>query len=216
MRSNSDRPALNRQRVVAAALVIVDRDGVDGLTMRALGRQLGVDPMAAYYHLPNKDAILSGVVEAVWAELELPEPSADAWQSQLRRVAHSINETLARHPNALAIMATRPNLSAPGFRVVDHILGILHDAGLPAKEALEFVNAAGEFLLGHALAASGGPQDAGDRELLLAIEESEARESLPNLERVLSQVEVSDLTMNSILDAGLDALIGGIEARLDA
>ena len=60
---------LTRERVVAAALGIVDREGLDALTMRALGRTLGVDPMAVYHHLPNKAAILDAVAEAVIAEV---------------------------------------------------------------------------------------------------------------------------------------------------
>ena len=62
---------LSRERAIAAALTIVDRDGLDGLTMRALGRELRADPMAVYHHLPNKEAILDGVVEAVLSEIPL-------------------------------------------------------------------------------------------------------------------------------------------------
>lgn len=93
------------------ALDIVDRDSLDGLTMRALGRELGADPMAAYYHLPNKTAVLDGIVEAVWSELDLPEPSSQPWQERLEAIARAIRDTLRRHPNALPILATRPPTS---------------------------------------------------------------------------------------------------------
>ena len=215
MNPTAERPALNRQMVVAAALGIVDRDGVGGLTMRALGRELGVDPMAAYYHVPNKEAILDGVVEAVWAQLELPEPSDDSWQSQLAEVARSIRTTLSRHPNALPIMATRPNLSTPGFKVVDHTLGILLDAGLPAKEALEFVNAAAEFLLGHALAETSTTLPPGDDQIVDTIADADQDHPLPNLRRVIGDTDLSEVTPDSIFESGLRALIGGIEKRLE-
>jgi AcrR family transcriptional regulator len=91
-------PHSTRELVVTAALDIVDCDGLEGLTMRALGRELGVDAMAACSHVPSKDAILDGVVEAVWAELELPTPSDDSWQSQFTNVARAIRTTLSRHP----------------------------------------------------------------------------------------------------------------------
>ena len=215
MSPKAERPALNRQLVVAAALDIVDRDGVEGLTMRALGRELKVDPMAAYYHVPNKEAVLDGVVEAVWAELEMPEPSDDPWQDQLAEVARSIRTTLSRHPNALPVMATRPNLSTPGFRVVDHTLGILLDAGLPAKEALEFVNAAAEFLLGHALAETATPHPQGDEQIFGAVGDADEEHPLPNLHLVMTDTELSELTTDSIFEAGLRTLIGGIEKRLE-
>jgi AcrR family transcriptional regulator len=214
MNPKAERHGLNRQRVVAAALDIVDRDGVDGLTMRALGRDLGVDPMAAYYHVPNKEAILDGVVEAVWAELELPEPSNESWQTQLAEVARSIRTTLSRHPNALPIMATRPNLSTPGFTVVDRTLGILLDAGLPPQESLEFVNAAAEFLLGHALAETATPLSQGDDQIVGAVGDADQDHPLPNLRFVMQDTELSEVTTDSIFEAGIRALIGGIEKRL--
>lgn len=216
MSPKPDRPALNRQRVVAAALDIVDRDGVEGLTMRALGRELDVDPMAAYYHVPNKDAILDGVVEAVWAELALPEVLAGAWQSQLADVARAIRATLRRHPRALPIMATRPNLSTPGFRVVDHTLGILIEAGLSPRVSLEFVNAASEFLLGHALAETAPPLPEGETRIVAAVSGAEEHNSLPYLTRAMSEIDLTELTTDSIFEAGLEALINGIEKRLEA
>lgn len=212
MRSGPERPALSRQRVVATALEIVDRDGLEGLTMRGLGRELGVDPMAAYHHVPNKEAILDGVVEAVWSEVDLPAPSDASWQNQLEESAELIRATLIRHPNALPLMASRPNFNAAGFKVVDHILGVLLDAGLPPKEALEFVNAAGEFLLGHALAETGPPLPQGDEGLLAAIAEND-QDCLPNLASTLSQVDISEVTTDSIFRAGLHALIRGIGGR---
>lgn len=215
MNPKAERPALSRQRVVAAALDIVDRNGVESLTMRALGRELGVDPMAAYYHVPNKEAILDGVVEAVWAELELPDPSDDSWQTQLADVARSIRTTLSRHPNALPIMATRPNLSTPGFRVVDHTFGILLGAGLPPREALEFVNAAAEYLLGHALTETARALPEGDDQIVGAVSDADQDHAMPNLRQVMSDTDLSEVTTDSIFEAGLRALIGGIEKRLE-
>ena len=213
MSPETPRPALNRERVVTAALEIVDRDGVEGLTMRALGRELGVDPMAAYHHVPNKEAILDGVAEAVWAELELPAAIGGPWQSRLADIARAIRTTLSRHPNALPIMAARPNLSTPGFRVVDHTLGILLESGLPGRDALEFVNAASEFLLGHALAETATPLPQGDAVIAAAIADSDQDHPLPHLRRALTETDLAEVTTDSIFEAGIQALIGGIERR---
>lgn len=216
MSPKKPRPPLSRERVIQAALDIVDRDGLDGLTMRALGRELGADPMAAYYHLPNKAAVLDGVVEAVWSELELPEASDKSWQTQLEEIAGAMRDTLRRHPNALPILATRPNLSAPGFRLTDHTLAVLLDAGLPSEEALAFVNAAGEFLLGHALAESAPAlPNAEDADILTAVDQAQAAENFPHLIRVLGEVDLHTLTMDRIFQAGIDAFRRGLERRLD-
>lgn len=208
------RPALSRRRVVAAALEIVDREGVRGLTMRALGRELGVDPMAAYHHVPNKEAILDGVVEAVWAEVDPPPPSDLPWQQQLVEVARSIRATLARHPNALPLMASRPNVSVPGFEVVDHVLGVMLDAGLAPEDALALVNAAGEFLLGHALAETGPPLAGGDDDILDAVSDVDRDGRLPHLRRVLAEVDLSRVTSDAIFEAGVASLVAGAQQRL--
>ena len=70
--------SLTRQRIVTAALEIVDREGLAALSMRRLGSELGVDPMAAYYHIPNKDALLDAIVEAVMAEIDLSKDELSA------------------------------------------------------------------------------------------------------------------------------------------
>jgi TetR/AcrR family transcriptional regulator, tetracycline repressor protein len=210
------RSPLNRERVIQAALVVVDRDGLDGLTMRALGRELGSDPMAPYHHLPNKAAVLDGVAEAVWSELELPDDHDQPWQTRLEQVAGAVRDTLRRHPNALPILASRPNLSAPGFRLTDHTLGILLEAGFPADEALAFVNAAGEFLLGHALAESAPAlPGAADDDILAAADTFQTTEAFPHLAQVLDTVDLSTVTMDRIFEAGLATLRRGLERRLD-
>lgn len=204
-------PPLSRERVVAAALAIVDRDGLDALTMRGLGRELDADPMAAYHHVPNKDAVLDGVVEAVWADIDLDLDDTAPWQEQLTAAGRAVRAGLGRHPNALPVLASRPNVSRPGFRVVDHILGVLLDAGLPPRPALEFVNAAGEFLLGHALVES-SPPPTGD--VGAAAASAHEDEALPHLSRVLAAVDVADISWDAVFEAGLQALVAGIEHRL--
>lgn len=198
---------------MAAALRIVDRDGADALTMRGLGRELGADPMAAYHHVPNKDAVLDGVVEAVWADVELEVDASLPWQDQLLDAARSIRDGLQRHPNALPIMATRPNLSRPGFAVVDRILGILLGAGVAPRPALELVNAAGEFLIGHALVASSPPLPPGGPELSPTVDAASADVPLPHLTAVLAEVDVGEVGLDAIFEAGLQAFVAGIEAR---
>lgn len=213
------RAPLTRERVVAAALRILDRDGLEGLTMRALGRELGVDPMAVYYHVPNKAALLDGVVEAVWSELELPEWGGGPWQVQLERIARAMRETLRAHPNALPVMATRPNLSAPGFRLVDRTLEVLLAVGLPPQEAMEFVNAAGSFLFGLVLTEVGQPlggaEEVADAEILRAVDRARDAEAFPSLSDALRAVDLARLTPDRFFEAGVQVLRRGLERRLE-
>lgn len=207
---------LNRGAVVAAALRIVDRDGVDALTMRALGAELGVDPMAAYHHVPNKEAVLDGVVEAVWDDIDVTVPDHLPWQEQLATAAHAIRAGLRRHPNAIPLMASRPNLSGPGLAAVDAILGVLLAAGMAPGPALQFVGAAGEFIMGHALVETSPPPPDGGPDLTAATATAAAATPLPNLTRAAAEVEFDASWMDAVFTAGVDALVAGAEARLTA
>jgi AcrR family transcriptional regulator len=122
----ADRPGLNRDRVVDTALAIVDRDGLDGLTMRRLAGELGVEAMSLYHHVANKDEILDGLVDLVFAEIELPEPTAD-WRAQMTRRARSAVEVLRRHPWSIGLLESR---TSPGPATLRH-----HDATIAALRA---------------------------------------------------------------------------------
>ncbi len=146
------RERLTRERVVAAALAVVDRDGLERLTMRALGRELGVDPMAAYHHVPNKAAILQGVVEAILAEIPLPPPdTAMRWPDVIRLIARSYRQALLAHPNALPVASTQPPLTPGGLRLIETAATLLVRGGLTPLESLEVINGAAALVIGSTL-----------------------------------------------------------------
>ena len=219
---------LSRERVVAEALRIVDEDGVDALTMRALGSRLGVDPMAVYYHIPNKGALLDGIVEAVWSELSLPPESAgdggasdgSSWQEELWQIACAMRDTLRRHPNALPVLATRPNVSRPGFRLTDRALGAVLRSGLAVEEAFLIVNAAAQFILGHVLAEVQTVAEDEDERIQAAFHQAAAdsdagsRGPYPNLESAFrSGLELREITTDRIFESGLRTILRGLQAR---
>src|SRR6266540_6177235 len=90
---------LSRERVLQAGLRLVDREGVDALTMRRLGKELGVEAMSLYGHVANKQDLLDGVVECVYAELPQCSLMSGPWHERLRSVAHRIRQVLLHHPN---------------------------------------------------------------------------------------------------------------------
>src|SRR5664279_4643459 len=109
-RANPERtPKLTRATLVAAALRIADTEGLDALSMRRLGAELGVDPTAAYRHLPNKKDLLSGVVEAVLDGADVATDPADPWQEQFRTVARAYRHAMLAHSPAVSrLVATTP------------------------------------------------------------------------------------------------------------
>ena len=150
------REHLTRPRVVAAALAIVDRDGLEGLTMRALGRELGADPMAAYHWFPNKPAILQGVGEAILSEIELPAADARVpWEQVAMAMGREYRAALLRHPNALPVAATQPVMTPRGFELIERTSAALVAGGLTPGAALEGINTMAAFVIGTALVDAG-------------------------------------------------------------
>lgn len=145
---------LTREMLVTAALAIVDRDGLDALSMRRLGAELGVDPMAAYRHLPNKEALLDGVVEAVVSEVPLDiDPCLD-WRGQLRQLVDANVRTLLAHPNTVPLLAQRPLTTPRSMLLVERALEITSAAGIPLRDAVLAVNSMGMMTAAFALAVT--------------------------------------------------------------
>lgn len=127
---------LERERIVSTALALVDREGLEALSMRRLGAELGVDPMAVYYHIPNKQALLDAIVEAVMAAIDLSvDNPADSAEVRILGAARAYRDALLAHANAIPILLAHGPATAAAMRPVECLIGILRDAGLPPAEA---------------------------------------------------------------------------------
>jgi AcrR family transcriptional regulator len=147
---------ITRDVVLAAALEIIDRDGVDALSMRRLARALGRDPMILYRHAPNKAALLDGVAETVLAQLKVDSTDRD-WAAQLRTVARDYRRLALAHPHVVPLLVTRPvatplALRPQGtLRPLEDVLTLLTRAGFSGPDALHIYRALFGFLHGHVL-----------------------------------------------------------------
>ncbi len=145
------RPArLSRDMVVRAAVEVADRDGLEALTMRNIGHQLGAEAMSLYRHVQNKDDVLDGIVDLVYAEIELPPTSVD-WKTAMRRRAISAREALTRHPWAVALMESRRQPGPANLRHHDAVVGVLLDAGFSGAMATRAYNLLDSYIYGFAL-----------------------------------------------------------------
>ncbi|MGW4404242.1 TetR/AcrR family transcriptional regulator C-terminal domain-containing protein [Nonomuraea sp. NPDC004702] len=147
------RERMSRERVLEAALELLDREGAAGLSMRKLGKELGVEAMTLYYYVPNKDAVLDGLVELVLSRVTI-EPSGD-WRVWMRAFAESIRAELLRHPALMPVVAIRPVATPGALGMVEGAAAALTRAGFTAKEALHVINAVSTFVIGHTLAEAG-------------------------------------------------------------
>ncbi|MFD6222052.1 TetR/AcrR family transcriptional regulator [Nocardia asteroides] len=145
------RPPLSRARVLDAAVRVADRGGADAITMRRVAQELGVEAMSLYHHVPNKDAILDGVVDAVFAAIELPPPDCPDWRDAIRFRARSAHTVLARHSWALGLMDSRRHPGPATLRHHDAVLGVLRRAGFSLPMAAHAVSLIDSYIGGYVL-----------------------------------------------------------------
>lgn len=213
------RERLTRSRVVAAALAIVDRDGLEGLTMRGLGRELGVDPMAAYHWFPNKQAILQGVGEAILAEIALPPTDpAVRWQQVALRLAREYRATLLRHPRAIPVASTQPVMTSRGFELIERTLAALAAGGLPVDAGLEAINTIAAFVIGSVVAEAGvtpGSEPL-EREAIASAYAGISAGEFPLLASAMGEAAALMADDEAQFEAAIDALVRGMDASLRA
>ena len=132
------KSTLTRERVLAAALRLVDEEGLDALSRRRLGQELGRDAMTLYRYAPDQAALLDGIVELVLDELVIPADGQD-WQTQLRRGAHNFRRLALAHPHIVGLIVTRPMSTPLGLRPLgtlrplENLLELLTGAGSAAR-----------------------------------------------------------------------------------
>ena len=140
------REPLTRDRIIEAALRVMDAESLEAVTMRRIGRELGVEAMSLYNHVEDKDDILEGVTERVMNEFEFP-PSTGDWAEDAREMAREWRRLLGLHPSVCQLLAERhkPLDGLATFRAMDSALGVLRRAGMSARDAAQAFNALGRL-----------------------------------------------------------------------
>jgi AcrR family transcriptional regulator len=216
MGERSRRTPLTRARVLAAAVALADADGAGAVTMRALARGLGVKPMALYHHVAGKEEILDGMVDAVFAEIALPDEGLN-WQTALRERASSTRAALRRHPWATPLMESR---TAPGPATLRHheaVIATLRRAGFSIPLTAHAVAVLDAYVYGFALSESSlpfeGPEDVG--ELAEAILTTLPAEEYPAfIEFATEHVLQPGYDYGEEFGFGLELILEGLERHL--
>ena len=212
------RTGLDRRKILAAAVALIDANGLRSFTMRRLGEYLGVEAMAIYYHLPGRESVLDGVVDMVVDELYGdPDVHVDAtdWQDFLQRLAHGVRRIALAHPEVFPLVATRPP-EAPwikpplrSLRWIEQMLATLRRCGFTDPAAVAAYQAFSSFLLGHLLlevsaqGADTGPVDSPDPEDRPANNGLDGYPVLQELQPLLMvnrSAEEFDKSLESLLD----------------
>lgn len=202
------RRPLDRVRIAAAALVIVDREGLERLSMRNLGAELGVEGMAIYRHFPSKAAVLAGVVEALLAELVIPPPSDVPWPQVFRAVSRAYRALLLRHPHAIPLLAALPLSDPSAARAAGAVMALLRSAGFDAQSSLKTLATITSYVVGVAQWEVGTApfRSAGAREAFALPPDAD-----PYLVELLPQLAEDDC--DETFEFGLDVIVCGLETR---
>jgi AcrR family transcriptional regulator len=189
----------------------VDREGLDGFSVRRLADGLGVTPMALYWHVADRAELLELVGHAVLAEVTVP-PRVGDWRAQLRDVHRALLAAILRHPNTAEILIGRARYGPAGIALFEAILEILLDAGFDPAAAFDAYQSLYLFCLGFTATASRSPAFvAGQREGLAYLR------TLPDDRFAAIRAVAPQIGRRSLdeqLELGLDIVIEGIAARL--
>ena len=210
----TDRVPLTRERILRAAIAVADREGLASLTMRRLGRELGVEAMSLYNHVADKDDVLDGMADLIAAGFQVPSTTGD-WASEVQRSQRSAHSVLLQHPWAGSLLESRVNLGPARLRYVDGMIGVLASAGFAMPIVGQAFTALDSHLYGFTLQEQSWAFDVTDAQTTAAImAEAVPADAFPNLAAMITSFRDTPDRFPLDFDFGLDLLLDGLERLL--
>jgi AcrR family transcriptional regulator len=213
-----ERAPLTRDRVLEAAVRLADAGGIEALSMRRLGQELGVEAMSLYNHVANKDDLHQGIVELVLGVLEPPADGGD-WKHELRRTAVSSYQAFVRHRWACSLMMRGPNVSAVRMQWMEAVLRTLRTAGFSADLTHHAYHALDSHITGFTLWVVSMPFETHEElvELAEGFLPAISADEYPYLvEHAEQHLLPPDPEEKPEFEFGLDLILDGLERLRDA
>jgi AcrR family transcriptional regulator len=210
---------LSKARVLETAVAFADRHGIEALSMRKLADELGAGAMSLYYYVPNKEALIDGMVDIVFSEIEAPSLELD-WKAAMRRRARSTREALKRHRWAVGLMEGRMDPGPASIRIREAILGCLRRAGFSIAMTIQAYSVQDAYIYGFALQEKGLPFESAAESTEVAEatlqDVSDLAESFPYLAEVVAGHVVSvGYDFGESFEYGLDLILDALDKRRD-
>ncbi|MBD5788325.1 TetR/AcrR family transcriptional regulator C-terminal domain-containing protein [Cellulosimicrobium terreum] len=210
------RVVLSRARIVEAAVAVADEGGLGAVSMRNVGRSLGVEAMSLYHHVANKDDLLDELADWVFAQIELPEIGTP-WRDAMAARATSARTVLARHPWSLVLVESRRSAGPALLRHHDTVLGCLRADGFSITLAGQAFSAIDAYVYGFVLTETRLPFEAGEDVEGFAAGIALPAQEYPYLAELVSELVVGQgYAFADQFDDGLDLVLDGLERRLSA
>ena len=206
--SEHPRLPLNRTRILEAAVELVDRQGLDALTMRRLGTELGVEAMSLYKHVANKDEILDGMVELVVGQIAIPGTDID-WRESMRERARSARDVLIRHSWAIGLLEARASRGPAALGYANAILGVLRSAGFSVVDAAHAFWLLDSYVYGHVVQETSMTTTSVD-EADTSGGAADSPTSYPHLAELEAHAATSGFSFDSEFEFGLEAILDSL------
>jgi TetR/AcrR family transcriptional regulator, tetracycline repressor protein len=208
------REPLTRERVIEAAMRVMDEEGLEAVSMRRVAREVGVEAMSLYHHVEDKEDLLDGICEHVMAQFDFPEPVED-WAENCRRGARAWRRLLQAHPAVMRLFAEQrgPIRSVESVRPMEFALRILRSCGLTDRDTAQAFHAFGGYIQGFVMMELGSIAGGSDEEHQKA--HAELAATLPDEFAALQACSpyFAECDPDEQFEFGLDLLIRGLEAK---
>jgi TetR/AcrR family transcriptional regulator, tetracycline repressor protein len=213
--TTKERERLTRERVIDAALSVMDAEGLDAVSMRRVAREVGVEAMSLYNHVRDKDDLLQGVCERIMAAYEFPEGYED-WVERAKAGARSWRRLLQAHPDLLRLFAEThgPVPSSPeSMRPTEFALTMFREAGLSERDTVQAFHAFGGYIQGFVMMEGGSikGQNADTQHAFASEVDPDAFPVLHVVSRYFAECSADEQ-----FEFGLDLMVRGLEARASA
>jgi len=208
------RRPLTPDRILDAAIDLADETGIENLTIRKLAAAVGVKPMTIYYHVASKEAIVDGMVDRVFSEIDRPPTDVD-WKPAMRQRAVSARAVLAKHPWATPLMESRSNPGPETLAHHDAVVGCFRRGGFSVEMAAHAYALVDNFIYGFALQEASLPATRGEdmADLASSIIDPLPQEKYPYLrELVAEHILQPGYDFGAEFEFGLDLILDGLEA----
>jgi AcrR family transcriptional regulator len=207
------RTPLTRKRVLQTAVKRADQGGIESLSMRKLGQELGVEAMALYHHFANKDDLVDGMVDLVFGQIELPASTRD-WRTAMRQRAIAVRDALLRHRWAVGLMESRRRPGPANLRHHDAVIGSLRAGGFDIGMAAHAYSVLDSYIYGFALTKMNLPFETSDdvADVAQSMLEPFPPDEYPHMVEILTDhVMKPGYDYGEEFEYGLDLILDGLE-----
>ncbi|QBJ97307.1 TetR/AcrR family transcriptional regulator [Rhodococcus sp. ABRD24] len=211
------RPALSRIGIIEAAVRVADRGGLNAVSMRNVGKELGVEAMSLYNHVANKEDLLDGLADWIFAAIELPGSDDIPWHRAMARRAASQRAALAQHPWAVSLIESRRSPGPALLRHHDSVLGCLRRNGFPVALAAHAFSVLDAYVYGFVLTELNLPMGPAEQTEEFVHELEIPADTYPYLAEMVQEMVIGkDYAYGNEFDYGLELILAELDDRLRA